>query len=77
MPFTISIPNFNFEWYNLKLFYMKTLELNQMENYLGGTEPTDCFVRGVGITLTAIGGFFFPPLWGATAAITFTSGGCL
>lgn len=54
---------------------MKTLELNQMENYIGGT--ADCFVRGIGITVTGIAGFFFPPLWGATAAITFTSGGCL
>lgn len=54
---------------------MKTLQLQEMEKFIAGSE-TDCFVRGVGITVTAIGGFFFAPLWGATAAITFTSGDC-
>jgi len=54
---------------------MKTLELKQMENVQGGN--ADCFVRGVGITLTAIGGLFFAPLWGATAGLIFSSGGCL
>jgi len=55
---------------------MKTLDLNQMETFVGGEEDGNCFVRGMGMTITAIGGFFFPPLWGATAAITFTSGEC-
>ena len=56
---------------------MKKLELNQMEGLKGSASNKECFVRGVGITLTFVGGFFFPPFWGATAAITFTSGDCL
>ena len=35
VPFTTSEPNFNFEWYNLKHFIIKKLELNQMEFVFG------------------------------------------
>lgn len=55
---------------------MKRLEIKKMENVQGGASSKECFYIGVGITLTALGGFIFAPLWGATAAITFTSGDC-
>lgn len=54
---------------------MKTLNLQEMEIIKAGS--FDCFLRGVGITTTTIGGFFFAPLWGALAAIAFTSGHCM
>lgn len=46
------------------LYWMKKLNLKQMENVQGGASPKECFYRGVGITLTASGGFIFAPLWG-------------
>jgi dipeptide/tripeptide permease len=49
---------------------MKTLELNQMES-INAAEASGrgCLIAGAGALVTAIGGFFAPPVWGATAAI--------
>ena len=53
MPFTISKPNFKLEWHNLKLYFMKTLELNQMENLQGGN-ALGCAAGATGMTVGLI-----------------------
>ena len=45
-----------------------------MKEFAGSERGKDCFVRGLGITVTGVPSFVSPPFWRAAVSIGFTSG---
>lgn len=46
---------------------MKEIEFDQMEHITAGGQGRTCMIIGGVAVITFIGGFFFPPIWNATA----------